>query len=203
VATTGYKHHRYGHVAIAVENYKAKKNFFTGKVSYKSDGTYTVYDLSATRESDLEGSQYHTEIMTKEQLDNSMDYNAQVEFKTDYKTDQEVNSALDAHREDNPDYKQENMCGDYVKPGIEVASGQTYEGTETLHVKSYGLESETTVITPNQTYKEVSKMKGATVLKDPGSAAEPKSLVVGGGFSDAAVTTSSDGGEDDQATSSD
>jgi len=187
---------RFGHAAIAVDNYKTveakDKNGNTildkkGNPTYVQvkDGTLSYYDLwpSSTVSGDKEGiskevpADYHSKTVTMDDIMNSDVSEGEegakpdgvIRLKTDYKTDREVKKNLKEYREENKQYSAlENNCSDYASVAVDRAIGvsSSFASKERFLYESY--------TTPNKLFKwtrwvvTVNPNQG-NVKKDPGN----------------------------------
>lgn len=171
-----------GHAGIAVSNYKEvttqvkEGGKWVTKTEMVPDGTYTYRDLwpggegagKSNFNEDIQGV-YNKGVFTLDQLQNTDVTGAEgyvpdavIQLTTDFKTDELVNMALDAHQKYNPDYNGlTNNCTDFVEAGAFYAGDNTINANEKL-------TDRTSAATPNQLYKSTSGQPNANVLKDPG-----------------------------------
>lgn len=101
--------------------------------------------------------------LTKTDVSGSEGYAADgvIKINTSYETDQKVSSDLKSFKDKNDSYNGVKCnCSDYAKQGIESATGNKVDASESILFY--------TATTPNKLYRETMKQKGTTVIKDPG-----------------------------------
>jgi len=185
-----------GHSALAVSNYKTEVvkdkngnvikdrngNSVTKQVE---DGTYTVYQLvpdNGTQgvgkknvEDNVKAGYSVTKINSRDQLFNSDVSNCGenraaegiIGLGTDYKKDVAVKNTMNLYIGSNLEYNGiSNNCTDFVKSGVQAASGTWINADE----KVSGIFSSRYVTTPNQLYNQTRGLQNAVVLKNPGNA---------------------------------
>ena len=85
-----------------------------------------------------------------------------IKFNTDFEVDERAKAALDQFQKENPEYNATSAnCCDYTGCGAEAATNTSIDAKENL----FPFVNATT---PNKLFQEVSKLPGATVVKDPG-----------------------------------
>jgi len=149
------------------------------------DGTYTVYQLvpdNGTQgvgkknvEDNVKAGYSVTKINSRDQLFNSDVSNCGenraaegiIGLGTDYKKDVAVKNTMNLYIGSNLEYNGiSNNCTDFVKSGVQAASGTWINADE----KVSGIFSSRYVTTPNQLYNQTRGLQNAVVLKNPGNA---------------------------------
>lgn len=172
----------FGHAALAISNYNDKN---------KPNGTYTFYELGPGKGASLGLSNFNQNVNAHYSTENSNNQdvrkseltsnikdnsslsayengaaNGIIQIKTNYSQDSRAKTALENWETKNPEYNGvKNNCSVYAAVGISAAIGKVIDAREVIKTSDHIVKT----YTPNNLYKEVSKMSNTTVIQNPGN----------------------------------